>query len=814
MKYAKVAVESATFTFDKEFDYIIPEELEKDALKGCRVTVPFGIKNKKCLGIIFDVTDTSEGKKLKKIAEVLDEKPLLNEEMLSLAVWIKERTFCTLYEAAKAMLPAGINHKMVVSYAVNPEADEKTIASLDGTEKEIFSYLNERKVYVKKDSVCKALGLKNNSSFFNDMVKNGLILCSYDAVRNLGDLSVKMIRIISDGEYNNKKLTQKQQQIIDILKDIGTASVKEICYFTGLTPAVANTLVKNGFAEYYEQEVIKLPDFADKKGERTYIALTEEQNAAYKSLYTLAASEKPSVSLLYGVTGSGKTSVYMSVIDKVVDAGKSVIVMVPEIGLTPQTISLFCERYGGDIAVFHSALSIRERLEQWKRVKSGKAKIIIGTRSAVFAPAENIGLIIIDEEQEHTYKSEQTPRYNAIDVAKYRAAYNKCLLLLASATPSVESFASAQNGKYNLCRLEKRYGNAVLPEVITVDMRTAEKAQGCRAISQTLFESLKKNYEDGKQSILLINRRGFHTFAACNSCGSVVCCPHCSISMTYHTANNRLMCHYCGHSVPFSSVCPECGEDSVRYSGFGTQKIEDDLKHLLPDAKIVRMDTDSTSGKNSHEKLLDSFAKGEYDIMIGTQMVAKGLNFPNVTLVGVVSVDQQLYNDDFRSLEKTFSLLTQVVGRSGRGEFKGTAIIQTLTPENEIIRLAAKQDYDAFFKTEIRLRKALVYPPYCDLCVIGLTGENETVVKNAAREALDILKKYANGEFKGEKIIVLGPMPARVAKVNEKYRYRLIVKCRNTARFREMISRLLVDTGSDSRFSKVTVYADINPENT
>ena len=386
------------------------------------------------------------------------------------------------------------------------------------------------------------------------------------------------------------------------------------------------------------------------------------------------------------------------------------------------------------------------------------------------------------------------------------------MLILASATPSVESYAAAQSGRYELCTLTKRYGNAVLPDVVTVDMRTAEKAHGSKAISQALYESLKENLESGRQSILLINRRGFHTFAACNSCGEVICCPHCSISMTYHNANSRLMCHYCGYSVPFSSVCPECGKDAVRYSGFGTQKIEDELALLLPNAKIVRMDTDSTSGKNSHEKLLDSFSKGEYDIMIGTQMVAKGLNFPNVTLVGVVSVDQQLYNDDFRSLEKTFSLLTQVVGRSGRGELKGQAIIQTLTPENEIIRLAAKQDYDEFFKTEIRLRKGLTYPPYCDLCVVGFTGENDIIVKTAARETLDLLKNYVKDEFKGEKIIVLGPMPARVAKISEKYRYRIIIKCRNTARFRQMISKILVKMGTDSRFSSVTVFADINPD--
>ena len=502
----------------------------------------------------------------------------------------------------------------------------------------------------------------------------------------------------------------------------------------------------------------------------------------------------------------------MSVIDKVLDSGKSVIVMVPEIGLTPQTISLFAERYGESIAVFHSALSVRERLEQWKRVKRGNAKIVIGTRSAVFAPLENIGLIIIDEEQEHTYKSEQTPRYDAIDVAKFRAVQNNCLLLLASATPSVESFAAARSGRYELCTLTKRYGNAVLPEVVTVDMRTAEKADGSREISKTLFECLKDNLENGRQSILLINRRGYHTFAACNSCGTVITCPHCSISMTYHSANNRLMCHYCGNSLPFSSVCPECGENAVRYSGFGTQKIEDELKILLPTARVVRMDTDSTAGKNSHEKLLDSFAHGEYDIMIGTQMVAKGLNFPNVTLVGVVSVDQQLYNDDFRSLEKTFSLLTQVVGRSGRGELKGKAVIQTLTPENDIIRLAARQDYEEFFDTEIRLRKAMIYPPYCDLCIVGFVGENETVVKAAARETLDLLKKLSSGEFKGEKIIALGPMPARVAKINEKFRYRIIIKCKNSNRFRQMVSQILVSMNTDSRFSKVTVYADMNPD--
>lgn len=812
MKIAKVAVEAAVYTFDKEFDYLIPESLENKAQTGCRVTVPFGNGNKKCIGFIFALSDKSENKRLKKIVEVIDEEPLLSDEMIRLAKWIKERTFCTHYEAAKAMLPTGINHRMVASYAANRELDSSLINKLNEEEKEIFDYLYQKGTFVKADSIFKSLGRVSNINILEKLAKKEILFANVDAVRNVGDPTVKMVRLLP--EYSDVKLTKKQKEIVNILCDAGEASVKELCYFTGLTPAVVNTLVKNGVAEFFEQQIISLPDIQDFVPVKDEIKLTDEQHRAFAELNQLAHNDKPSVSLLYGVTGSGKTSVYMSVIDSVIESGKDVIVMVPEIGLTPQTLSVFCKRYGSLVAVFHSALSVRERLNEWRRVKNGQAKIVIGTRSAVFAPFSNLGLIIIDEEQEHTYKSEQTPRYNAIDVAKFRAVQNNCLLLLASATPSVESYASALNGKYHLFTLTKRFGKAELPEVITVDMRTEEKAPGSKSISKTLYNYLSDNLLKNKQSILLINRRGFHTFAACNSCGSVVTCPYCSISMTYHSANNRLMCHYCGHSVPFSDLCPECNENSVRFSGFGTQKIEQELASLLPDARIMRMDTDSTSGKNSHERLLESFSNGEYDIMIGTQMVAKGLNFPNVTLVGVVSVDQQLYNDDFRSLEKTFSLMTQVVGRSGRGEFAGKAIIQTLTPENEIIRLAAKQDYDEFFNTEIRLRKALVYPPYCDLCVIGFVGDDETIVKFASKEALNLLKNFTDKEYKEEKIIALGPMPARISKINNKFRYRLIIKCKNSVKFRKMISEILIVLGKDSRFSKVTAYADINPDST
>lgn len=812
MLYAKVAVEAANYTFDKKFDYIIPPELEDKAKAGCRVTVPFGSGNRKCLGVIFEITGSSDGKRLKKLLSVLDEKPLLNSEMLSLADFIRERTFCTFYEAAKVMLPSGINHKMVFSYAADPEADPKKVEALEGAEKEFFECIKEKTVFVRPETVFNNLKMKADLSIPERLAKKGLLLVSSDAVRNLGDVTVKMIRLLP--EYEGIKLTKKQKEMADVLNDLGVASVRELCYFTGLTPAVAGGLVKSGAAEFFDKQVINLPDFSDVKPEKKPIKLSDEQKAAYEGLTALAVRDSAAAALLYGVTGSGKTSVYMSVIDRVVDSGKSVIVMVPEIGLTPQTLELFCRRYGRNVAVFHSALSLRERLDEWKRVKNKEAKIVIGTRSAVFAPLENIGLIIVDEEQEHTYKSEQTPRYDAIDVAKFRAVQNNALLILASATPSVESFAAANSGKYHLFTLKNRFGSAVLPKVITVDMRSEEKAEGCREISRPLFEALKQNVENGRQSILLINRRGFNTFAACNSCGEVITCPNCSISMTYHAANDRLMCHYCGHSVPFTGICPECGENAVRYSGFGTQKIEDELAKLLPEAKIIRMDTDSTSGRNSHEKLLDSFANGEYDIMIGTQMVAKGLNFPNVTLVGVISVDQQLNNDDFRSLERTFSLLTQVVGRSGRGKLEGTAIVQTLTPENEIIKLAARQDYDAFYNTEIKLRKALVYPPFCDICVVGFTGENEISVKNSAKHTLEIIRTLIDEKYKSEKIIALSPIPARVAKISGRFRYRLIIKCRNSRNFRNMISEVLINSGTDPVYKNVTVYADINPDST
>lgn len=810
--YAQVAVENVNCTFDKAYDYSIPQQLEGKALVGCRVAVPFGKGSKMRVGIITRLTDSTDSKRIKSISAVLDEAPLLSNEMLELARWMSEQTFCTYYEAVKAMLPVGINHKIIRSFCAVPGIDETRLGELSADERQVYDYLLSRSGYVKPENFLKTLGFDISTDIPERLMHLGLLAANDDAVRNIGDNNVKMVRLSETVE--DVTLTKKQNEVVKVLEDIGAVSIKELCYFTGYTPSVVSALEKKGVVECYERE--ELRSFVSRYNAHSNydsgeIKLTDEQQTAYDGLLNDYKKEKGITALLYGVTGSGKTSVYLKLIDDVLSDGKNVIVMVPEISLTPQTLSVFHSRYGDSVAVFHSALSAGERTDEWKRVKKGDARIVIGTRSAVFAPLENIGLIIIDEEQEHTYKSEQTPRYNAKSVARFRTAWHGGLTLLASATPSVESFAAAKSGKYSFYELKNRYGNAVLPQVVTVDLRNEQQSEN-HELSRELIKELNKNKEDGKQSIVLINRRGYNTFVSCTSCGEVVTCPNCSISMTYHSANGRLMCHYCGYSVSFTQECPSCHKPALRYAGFGTQRIEDEIEKAVPGARIMRMDTDTASSRFAHEECLNAFARGDYDILVGTQMVAKGLDFERVTLAAVVSVDQQLYNDDFRSLERTFSLLTQVVGRSGRGKHPGKAIIQTLTPENEVIRLAASQDYDAFFATEIRMRKLMIYPPFCDICVIGFSGADEVKTRVASQRALDKIKELTENEYKDEKLIVLGPLPARVPKVNKKFRYRLIIKCRNTKGFRSMIAEVLKSFYGDSKFSSVSVYADMNPE--
>ncbi len=806
---ALVAVENVAYHFDILYGYLIDDSMSDKAKIGSRVTVPFGnSKTAKRQGIIFSFADACDDVRYKKIISVIDETPFVSEEMLSIACFLKDRTFCTYFEAVKAQIPSGHSYKTAVNYyAVFSE----NLPVLSETENEIYSFMLSLDEPKDRNFICSSLGLSADCTDFDRLIRKELIKRSYDTVRKMNDATNRFVSVCKNSD--DVRLTPKQKGVYDVLCDIGSCTVKELCYFTGVTTAVISALEKKGLVDICDKAYYRMPETSliDEKAKKEII-LTAAQQTAFEGILS-EYKNGSQVSLLYGITGSGKTSVFLSVIDEVISDGRQVIVMVPEISLTPQMMAVFKGRYGSEVAVFHSALSVGERRDEYKRVKDGQVKIVVGTRSAVFAPFDNIGLIVIDEEQEHTYKSEGSPKYHTVDVAKFRAKRHNSLILLSSATPSVESYCYAKKGKYKLFKLTERYGDAVLPDVSLVDMKQDRKSGNRYNISSDLLERLEKNLESKKQSILLMNRRGYNTFAACDSCGSVITCPSCSISLTYHTANNRLMCHYCGYSRPFTKHCPECEKDDVRYAGYGTQRIEEEIEKLLPEARVLRMDADSTSSRHSFEKGLTDFGDGKYDILLGTQMVAKGLNFENVTLVGVINADQQLNNDDFRSEERTFDLLTQVVGRSGRGSIKGTAVIQTLTPENHIIQLAQEQDYDSFFETEIQIRKALVYPPFCDICSVIFTCENEISALNCSRSFLSSITEKVEKEYKTEKIIILGPMPPRISKINNKFRYRIIIKCKNSRNFRKMISDLLVEYGKNKKYKDVTVSADMNPTN-
>ena len=537
------------------------------------------------------------------------------------------------------------------------------------------------------------------------------------------------------------------------------------------------------------------------------INLTEEQQKAFEGLKNLYESPDPKTALLYGVTGSGKTKVFLKLVDCAVAENKGVIVMVPEISLTPQLLSVFSSRYGDKIALFHSSLSLGQRMDEWKRIKEGKALIALGTRSAVFAPMENLGLVIMDEEQEHTYKSEQSPRFHARDVSAFRVKQSGGLLVLASATPAVETFTKAKSGKISMFTLKNRYGNAVLPEVQTVDMTKEIKDGNKSIVSRELYNAVCETLDNGNQAILLLNRRGHNTYISCPSCGNVATCPNCSISLTYHSANNRMMCHYCGYSEPVSEKCPECGGEHIKFSGVGTQRAEEELETLFPNARILRLDADSTMAKDSYANYLKDFGEGKYDILLGTQMVAKGLDFPNVTLVGVLGADNAMFSEDFRSFERTFSLLTQVVGRAGRGETAGKAIIQTADPNSDLIAKAQNQDYDSFYEDEILSRKLRIFPPYCDICVVSV----RSVSRENAEKSINLIFEEFKKELTkndGVKVIILGPGPANIPRVNNRYRYRMIIKCKNNKEFRKILQnavavKLLGDSG---------VSIDFNPE--
>ncbi len=810
---AQVAMENAAPQFDKLYTYRIPDGMP--VVPGCRVTVPFGAGNRTRLGMVFAVAQQeTDGQKLKSVAGQVDRKPLLSQELLDLCAWLREYTFCSYYDAVRTLLPPGIGVALRYTYELAPGAQKP--AGLDGDGARIWELLEGRGKPVPEGPFLEALGLEAHAPALRSLCEAGFVIKSQEVHQRVMDEKLVMVRL-EDGICElgdiEVKITAKQKAVVELLLQVGQASLKETCYFAGVGKSVLDRLEKNGVVRYFTREIYRNPYAGKPADGQKARELSDRQRAAFQALCRLADSGQAQAALLYGVTGSGKTEVFLHTIGHVLGQGRGVIVMVPEISLTPQTIERFRASFGMQVAVLHSGLSMGERMDEWKRIRDGKAKIVVGTRSSVFAPLENIGMIVMDEEQESSYKSEMSPRYHARDVARVRAANHRALLLLSSATPSIESFYRAKEGRYHLIELGERFGPAKLPDVTILDMSTQAPYAASASISAGLAEELRKNLACGEQSILLLNRRGYHTLVKCAVCGRVAQCPNCSVALTYHQANDRMMCHYCGYSAPVESVCPVCGSKFQRFFGAGTQKVEEELRELLPQARILRMDMDTTMARFSHEKYFSDFSMGKYDIMIGTQMVAKGLNFPNVTLVGILSADSSLYAQDYRSYERAFSLFTQVVGRSGRAKKAGRAYIQTFTPENPVIEMAACQDYARFYADEIEARRMHLYPPFCDLVGLGFSGVQKWQVAQASSRFLEQLVKLASAEYPGLPLRVLGPCESVIGRIAGRYRFRMAVKCRYDKRTRELLRRMYDWYYGQRDSREVAVFLDPYYEN-
>ena len=747
-KTVGVAVSNATFHFDKLYTYAVMPDQQDTVKLGSMVLVPFGRGSRARMGVVLACDAEPESAKLKYLFDVAPASACLTPELLRLVHFLKERTFCTYYEAVKAVIPYGAQYKPAVA------ADGVT-----------------------------------------PVLQKQLTRHTENSYRLVGGLPQK------------PKPTAKQLAAVALLGG-GPRTLNEL-EDKGISRAVLDNLCAKGVLECSKvNKSIDLYSSIPLKNEP--ICLTAEQQAAYDALLPKLEDDAPHSALLYGVTGSGKTLVFLKLIAHCLEQGRKALVLVPEISLTPQMILRLKSQFGRRVAVQHSALNHTERLLQWQMIQDGGADIVVGTRSAIFSPLENIGLIIIDEEQEHTYRSESAPRYSAHEMARQRAAENGALLLLASATPSTESFYAAQHGRTQLVRLTQRYGGNPLPKVQIVDMRAELASGNPREISLAMEDAIRRNLDAGKQTILLLNRRGYQTMAQCEDCREVLKCQKCSVPMVYHKSAHKVLCHYCGSQMEPPTVCPTCG-GKLQYRGFGTQKAEEELAKLFPDARVLRMDQDSTAAKDAHEKLLAKFADHEYDIMVGTQMVAKGLDFEDVTLVGVLGIDSLLFAQGFRAYENVFSLITQVVGRSGRAKDPGFAIIQTTDPDNPVLNLAAAQDYDAFFQQEIAYRKLGLYPPFCGLCVIGFAGAKEIETARAASRFAALLGQQA-AKQPDLPLRVLGPTPGSIEKINDTYRYKLTIKCRNDRRFRDLVRSALELYEQEKLPSKATVAVDLHSD--
>ena len=809
----KVAVSAAPYSIDKPYSYLVPESLAAAAVPGVRVMVPFGRGNKESEGLILARVQEPKLPGSKAIRQILDPEPVLDKAGIDLALWMRGRYFCTVFEAVKTILPAGLWYGLreIWSLAMEPEAARSAAVGIPGAW-QVLDLLEKQGGKADIRVLRDALG-DGAEKPLKAMKKAEILTCETDAKRKIADKSHRMVELAVNTEdayaltEPKRRSAPARYEVVNFLATAGRTPAAEVSYYTGASSRTLKTMEKAGLIAFSEEEELRVPSLDDVEP-GPEIVLNEEQQRAFEEILGRVQAAKPSVTLLHGVTGSGKTQVYLRLVQETLALGKTAMVLVPEIVLTPQMMRKFSSYFGSRVAMLHSSLKMTERYDQWKRIRRGEVDVVLGTRSALFAPLKNLGLIIMDEEQEGSYQSENVPRYDAREVAKYLCVREKAALVFGSATPTVETAWAVEQGSYQKALLRRRYNENALPEVLIADLRQEILNGNPGLISTPLRQELEKNLAAGEQSILFLNRRGSSRMLLCGECGYVPQCPRCSTAMTYHSANGRLMCHYCGHSEPAADTCPECG-GWMKHVGAGTQKVEEELRELFPEAGILRMDADTTAG--GHEEILQTFERERVPILLGTQMVAKGLDFENVTLVGVLSADISLYVDNYRAAERTFSLLTQVVGRAGRGGKTGRAVIQTYTPGNDVIRCAAQQDYDAFYESEIRMRRLRRYPPFADLFTVTVSGTEEGRVLRAAVSVRETLRQLCRRpELAAGEPEVLGPAPAPVVKVNNRFRYRCTLVGKNDKATREMLAWLQKDFAKDSANRGMNLFVDHN----
>lgn len=809
----KVAVSAAPYSIDKPYSYLVPESLAAAAVPGVRVMVPFGRGNKESEGLILARVQEPKLPGSKAIRQILDSEPVLDKAGIDLALWMRGRYFCTVFEAVKTILPAGLWYGLreIWSLAMEPETARSAAVGIPGAW-QVLDLLEKQGGKADIRVLRDALG-DGAEKPLKAMKKAEILTCETDAKRKIADKSHRMVELAVNTEdayaltEPKRRSAPARYEVVNFLATAGRTPAAEVSYYTGASARTLKAMEKAGLIAFSEEEELRVPSLDDVEP-GPEIVLNEEQQRAFEEILGRVQAAKPSVTLLHGVTGSGKTQVYLRLVQETLALGKTAMVLVPEIVLTPQMMRKFSSYFGSRVAMLHSSLKMTERYDQWKRIRRGEVDVVLGTRSALFAPLKNLGLIIMDEEQEGSYQSENVPRYDAREVAKYLCVREKAALVFGSATPTVETAWAAEQGSYQKALLRRRYNENALPEVLIADLRQEILNGNPGLISTPLRQELEKNLAAGEQSILFLNRRGSSRMLLCGECGYVPQCPRCSTAMTYHSANGRLMCHYCGHSEPAADTCPECG-GWMKHVGAGTQKVEEELRELFPEAGILRMDADTTAG--GHEEILQTFERERVPILLGTQMVAKGLDFENVTLVGVLSADISLYVDNYRAAERTFSLLTQVVGRAGRGGKTGRAVIQTYTPGNDVIRCAARQDYDAFYESEIRMRRLRRYPPFADLFTVTISGTEEGRVLRTAVSVRETLRQLCRRpELAAGEPEVLGPAPAPVVKVNNRFRYRCTLVGKNDKATREMLAWLQKDFAKDSANRGMNLFVDHN----